>query len=48
MANYVFSNYMIEGKKAELDEFDEVISEKKYHWYSNGSQASSRLAALAA
>lgn len=27
------------------DEFDEVISEEKYHWYSNGSQGSSRLAA---
>ena len=29
------------------DEFDEVISEQKYHWYSVGSQGSSRLAAMA-
>lgn len=30
------------------DEFDEVISEEKYHWYSDGSQGSSRMVTLAA
>ena len=30
------------------DEFDDVIGEDKYHWYSDGSQGSCRLAALAA
>lgn len=30
------------------DEFDAVISEERYHWYSDGSQGSSRMATLAA
>lgn len=29
------------------EEFDGVICEQKYHWYSDGSQGSSRLAAMA-
>ena len=46
MANYrvKFHVHYVGGT---TDDFEEVITEQKYHWYSDGSQGSSRMAELA-